>query len=179
MPNDSHPDIGIGVYYEDHKQFYCVCIQTYIDNEFPWGLRIASGLATKEEAEVIALQAQRYVSNMSQLELFVKRVEEITKADMAVGHGTDVLFRNHVEETGEFANAVTVEEGVKQKDLKENSVREAIDVVITALSLFFARISVLGGSAGFLPDYGMQKLDKWEKRVKKAQQGTPDELSDK
>lgn len=81
---------------------------------------------------------------------------------MATGHGTDYLLRNTIEEIGEFAAALSCEDGIKQKELKETSLQESIDVVICALSLFYAK----GGTNELLARYGQEKLNKWEKRVK-------------
>jgi NTP pyrophosphatase (non-canonical NTP hydrolase) len=92
---------------------------------------------------------------------FLKRVEDITQKDLAKNHSRDILFRHLVEEVGEYANAVTVEEGIKVKELKESSKVEAVDVVICALSIYFAS----GGTMKELVSIGNEKLNKWELRV--------------
>ncbi len=94
-------------------------------------------------------------------EKFLQRTREITLSDMATGHGRDYLLRNTMEELGEYSAAVTVSEGIKQKTLKETPKQEAIDVIICALSLFYAE----GGTDEELAEYGMKKLDKWENRI--------------
>lgn len=95
------------------------------------------------------------------MEKFLKRIQEITKKDLAKNHSKDILFRHLVEEVGEYANAVTVEEGVKKKELKESSKIEAVDVVICAISLYFGT----GGTLKELAVIGDEKLNKWELRV--------------
>lgn len=98
----------------------------------------------------------------SQLYEFISRVHTITDADLAMNHSEDLLFANTVEELGEYAAAKTVEKGIKKKNLKESSLVEAADLVICALSLFFAS----GGKMVDLCNIGQEKLNKWEERVK-------------
>lgn len=95
------------------------------------------------------------------IERFLNRTRKITLADLAIGHNTDYLLRNTMEELGEYSAALTIESGIKQKPLKESSRQEAIDVIICALSLFYAS----GGENKELAEYGMTKLNKWEDRV--------------
>jgi NTP pyrophosphatase (non-canonical NTP hydrolase) len=95
------------------------------------------------------------------IKAFLERTKRITLVDLASGHDVDYLFRNTVEEVGEFAAAVTIEAGIKDKPLKETSTQEAVDVVICALSLFYAR----GGTDEMLAEYGQKKLNKWEARL--------------
>lgn len=102
----------------------------------------------------------------SQLYQFVSRVDSITKADLEKNHSEDLLFANTVEELGEYAAAKTVEKGIKKKNLKESSLVEATDLVICALSLFFAN----GGKMTDLCNIGQEKLNKWEERVKPQEQ---------
>lgn len=95
------------------------------------------------------------------LRLFVERTKDITLRDLAQNHSVDILLNNAIEELGEFAAANTVEAGFKKKDLKESAKIEAVDVIICALSLFFAK----GGTIEELTAIGQRKLDKWEARV--------------
>lgn len=97
-------------------------------------------------------------------ELFdlLERVAAITKADLDKNHSEDLLFANTVEELGEYAAARTVEKGIKKKTLKESSKIEAVDLIICALSLFFAG----DGTLQELCNIGQEKLNKWEARVK-------------
>lgn len=97
---------------------------------------------------------------MQNLQTFLDETKRITLLDLANGHNVDVLLRNTTEELGEFCAAVTIESGIKVKPLKESSQQEAVDVVICALSLFFAQ----GGNTDELVSYGHQKLKKWEAR---------------
>lgn len=92
---------------------------------------------------------------------FLDKVKKITKDDLKRNKSINLLLTHTIEELGEFANALTVEQGHKKKELKESSKQEAIDVVICGLSLFFAS----GGTKKELADYGMKKLKKWEKRL--------------
>lgn len=94
--------------------------------------------------------------------LFLCRVKDITAADLAKNHSEDALFLNTVEELGEYAAAKTVERGIKDKDLKESSLVEAVDLIICSLSLFFLN----GGTVEDLCKIGNHKLNKWESRLK-------------
>lgn len=98
----------------------------------------------------------------SHLFQFISRVASITQADLDMNHSEELLFANTVEELGEYAAAKTVEKGVKKKKLKESSLVESVDLVICALSLFFAN----GGKMTDLCNIGQEKLNKWEERVK-------------
>lgn len=82
----------------------------------------------------------------SHLFQFISRVASITQADAN-------------------AAAKTVEKGIKKKKLKESSLVESVDLVICALSLFFAN----GGKMANLCSIGQEKLNKWEERVVKPQ----------
>lgn len=92
---------------------------------------------------------------------FLDRVSYITYRDLEKNHSKDLLFTNTVEELGEYAAAKTIEGGYKNKDLKEDALTEAVDLVICALSLFYCE----GGTTEQLCEIGQKKLDKWEKRV--------------
>lgn len=92
---------------------------------------------------------------------FLRKTQEITLADMKCGHDKDYLLRNTMEELGEYCSAVTIENKIKDKPLKESSRQEAVDVIICALSLFYAS----GGQDKELEEYGLLKLKKWESRV--------------
>lgn len=91
---------------------------------------------------------------------FLNHVKEITLKDLK-SNDKHLLLRNTIEELGEYANALNVEEKIKNKPLKESARQEAVDLVINALSLFFAE----GGNLEELAEYGEIKLKKWEKRV--------------
>lgn len=93
---------------------------------------------------------------------FVNRVDDITKQDLASGETMDQMFFHTAEELGEYAAAVTIEKGVKNKPLAESSKSEAVDLTICALSLFFGQ----GGTLEELVEIGEKKLDKWKVRIK-------------
>jgi NTP pyrophosphatase (non-canonical NTP hydrolase) len=94
---------------------------------------------------------------------FVERARDVTLNDLKSGHGFDTLFRNTTEELGEVAAAVSIEDGEKFKPLPEPSKVECVDLVICALSLFFAR----GGQVDELRKIADTKLPKWEQRIQK------------
>lgn len=93
--------------------------------------------------------------------MFLDDVKAATLADLAKNHDVNLLFKNMVEEVGEFAKALTVEQGLKKKEINESSMHEAVDVVICALALFYAR----GGTNEELASYGLKKLAKWKERL--------------
>lgn len=92
---------------------------------------------------------------------FVERTKDITLQDLKVNNSVELLVNHAVEELGEFAAANTVENGYKKKELKESAKVEAVDLVICALSLFFAK----GGTVEELSVIGQEKLSKWEQRL--------------
>ena len=97
---------------------------------------------------------------------FVERTLECTKIDMLSPNVVNRLFINTVEEVGELAAAITVEAGLKpHKILKEDAKTEAVDVMICALSVFFA----LGGTVEEISKIGNSKLDKWAWAIKNRQ----------
>lgn len=97
------------------------------------------------------------------VDYFLTKTRDITLRDLATGHGRDYLLRNTTEELGEYCAAVTISEGIKDKPLKETPRQEAVDLIICALSLFYAE----GGTDEELAEYGMVKLKKWEDRLPK------------
>ena len=101
------------------------------------------------------------MSQADKLSAFMNKVALATKDDLSIGETVDGLLRNTMEELGEYAAALTIESGRKNKNLKESSQQEAIDVIICALSLFYAS----GGKNKTLVEYGAKKLDKWRKRI--------------
>jgi NTP pyrophosphatase (non-canonical NTP hydrolase) len=99
---------------------------------------------------------------------FIEVIKELTDNQMKYENVKDLML-NFNEEYGEFSTAVGVEDGTinkvyKQGTLKEDSRQEAIDVVICALSLYFAR----GGDIKYLFKYGAHKLSKWATAQKKG-----------
>lgn len=92
---------------------------------------------------------------------FLSKTREITLADLATGHNKDYLLCNTMEELGEYCAAVTISKGIKKKSLKETPQQEAVDLIICALSLFYAE----GGTDEELAEYGLKKLTKWADRI--------------
>lgn len=92
---------------------------------------------------------------------FLNRTQQITLQDLKTNNSIELLVNHAVEELGEFAAANTVESGYKKKELKESAKVEAVDLVICALSLFFAK----GGTIEELATIGHEKLNKWEQRL--------------
>ena len=92
---------------------------------------------------------------------FLSHTRKITLADLEVGHGKNYLLRNTMEELGEYCAAVTITKGIKKKPLKETPQQEAVDLIICALSLFYAE----GGTDEELAEYGLKKLKKWADRI--------------
>lgn len=101
------------------------------------------------------------MSPMFKIHEFLEETRKITLADLATGHGRDYLLRNTTEELGEYCAAITISEGMKNKPLKETPRQEAVDLIICALSLFYAE----GGTDEELATYGMVKLKKWSDRL--------------
>ena len=96
------------------------------------------------------------------LKEFIKDIFDTTIDDLNSGGTIDGLLNNTIEELGEYAGALTVEKGLKNKTLKESSMHEAVDLLICAFSLFKAS----GGTIEEFKSYGQIKLDKWKKRIK-------------
>lgn len=92
---------------------------------------------------------------------FLGRVREITHADLRCLTIKDMLVST-MQELGELATAMQVEQGIKSKFLDEPAKSEAADLVICALAMFYG----LGGENDQLLEIGHRKLDKWEKNNK-------------
>jgi hypothetical protein len=91
----------------------------------------------------------------------IKRIEAVTAKEMLDPMGESYLYKCAGEELGEYARATLIEDSVKTKKLDESSKEEAIDVIICAYSLFFAR----GGTISELLPLLDKKLGKWESRA--------------
>lgn len=92
---------------------------------------------------------------------FIDVVAILTRRSEAAGWTVDDMFRNLTEEVGELAAAISIERGVKKKPLDEPAGSEALDCVITALSIYFA----LGGSLTHLVQRGDVKCAKWVENI--------------
>ncbi len=75
----------------------------------------------------------------------------------------DGVYLYLAEETGEVATAMAVERGLKNKTLKENSASECVDVIISAIGLFYK----LGGTDEELIEIFGRKSKRWLKRTQK------------
>ena len=90
------------------------------------------------------------------------RVRDLTLLDLDK-KSINQLFLKAVEELGEFAEALQIEEkvyGNTYKQPKEGTLGEAADLAIMGMCLFYAR----GGNHAELIDIMNQKLNKWEKK---------------
>jgi NTP pyrophosphatase (non-canonical NTP hydrolase) len=93
---------------------------------------------------------------MSDLSKIAKKIQKLTLEQTS---NVDVRLRHTIEEIGEFAAAVTIEKGEKNKKCGESSISEAVDVVICALSLLY----VQGGTTDDFITIAKKKLKKWKK----------------
>jgi len=101
-----------------------------------------------------------------QLYNFLRRIHECTELDKQNGGTVDRMLRNTTEELGELAAALTVEDGLKpHKTIREDSRVEAVDLLICAMSVFFAK----NGTFEDLVRIGNEKLNKWEKNIVKKE----------
>jgi len=95
----------------------------------------------------------------------LQQVSELTQIDLG-NKSVSEMFFSMIEELGEFSKEVKIEDGVfgnkHKKAGEDGSKGEAIDVIIMALALYFAR----GGEAGDLQEGIQRKLDKWRKNQK-------------
>jgi NTP pyrophosphatase (non-canonical NTP hydrolase) len=108
-----------------------------------------------------AVTLEELVKGNDPLRTFLSQVKSATLRDLEKNHDINLLFKNLVEEVGEFAKALTIEQGLKKKPLDESSMHEAVDVIICALAIFYAR----GGTDEELTSYGLKKLCKWNDRL--------------
>lgn len=99
---------------------------------------------------------------------FLKQVFELTLSAIESGDSIEDMLMSTTEELGEVAACISAEKGRKKKDLKEDSKIESIDVVICALSIYFAK----GGKIEEIADIGLAKLQKWEKNIQQRKEFT-------
>lgn len=92
----------------------------------------------------------------------IAKLQDIAKLDPG---RDDLAWMNLylVEEVGEVATCIAVEHGLKNKNPKETTSQECVDVIISALGLFFAS----GGTMEQLEEYLPYKAKRWKKRVEK------------
>lgn len=120
-----------------------------------------------EETRSKLAKFQEYIVKLEQktnkkLQTFIEDVSQTTNDDLIINDSIDNLIHSATEELGEFCAAYLVETKRKQKELKESSKDEAVDLTICALSLYFAQ----GGTIEELIEVGNRKLNKWKNRLK-------------
>ncbi len=95
----------------------------------------------------------------------LERIKYLTEEQLkSPTENTGTIIMHLLEELGEFSTAVCIEDGSDVKAYKvldETSDKEAIDMLICVLSLYFNR----GGNTDEILDYMNKKLDKWEKNI--------------
>ena len=78
------------------------------------------------------------------------------------------ILAHTIEELGETASAMCIEDAGIGKDYKEmpkeTSAQEAVDAIVCAISLFYAR----GGTKELFLETMEKKLGKWEKNQSKS-----------
>lgn len=99
---------------------------------------------------------------MGKLKEQIKRIAALSESERFNGHTVQDQLLSLVEEVGELSRAVQIEDGNKNSGvLTESSTIEAVDVVICALTLYFAR----GGEISDLSEILYRKIDKWESNL--------------
>jgi hypothetical protein len=96
---------------------------------------------------------------MSKIIKLFDRIKEATTEELKKKTIWEI-FASAAEELGEVSQELSIEEeswGNGNKKVKEGSQVESVDLVICAMSLFFAR----GGTIEKLVDIGNKKMDKW------------------
>ena len=98
---------------------------------------------------------------MGKLKQFLLRTQELTKLAEEGGDTVEDMLVSTTEELGEVAACISAEKGRKKKELKEDSKTESIDLVICALSIYFAK----GGDPDDVAKIGLDKLNKWQQNI--------------
>lgn len=92
----------------------------------------------------------------------LKAIKEAIKLDKV---GRFEVYAYLAEEVGEVATAMATEAGLKNKTLKESSRSECVDVVVSAIALFYK----LGGTEKEFGEVCEFKSQRWLKRaIKRA-----------
>jgi NTP pyrophosphatase (non-canonical NTP hydrolase) len=101
------------------------------------------------------------IMTMTTIEQVVERIGEFVRMDLLQKSISDMML-SAIEELGEFAREVKIEDGVPgnaHKQIGEDgSIGEAIDLIIMAFALYHAR----EGDSSKIAERMMKKLDKWE-----------------
>lgn len=96
-----------------------------------------------------------------------KKIKKLTKIQLEHEDSYKILA-HLVEELGETSSAMCIEDGGVGKDYKElpkeTSAQEAVDIIVCAVSLFYAR----GGTKKQFLSIIENKLGKWEKNQAKS-----------
>ena len=98
------------------------------------------------------------------LQQHIDRVRSLVEQVKTVDPGYS-LTRSYFcmsEEVGEVATALNVELGGKQREVKETSAQEVIDVILCCIEY----LTLSGWSDQDIDDYMNKKIEKWEKRVR-------------
>ena len=98
---------------------------------------------------------------MNDLIKLLELTQELTTSAIESGDSIEDMLMSTTEELGEVAACISAEKGRKKKDLKEDAKIECIDVIICALSIYFAK----GGKIEDIADVGIAKLQKWKKNI--------------
>lgn len=96
-----------------------------------------------------------------ELRQFILRTKQLTAMAEHSGDTVEDMLVSTTEELGEVAACISAEKGRKKKELKEDSKTESIDLVICALSIYFAK----GGDPEDIAKIGLDKLNKWQKNI--------------
>lgn len=95
----------------------------------------------------------------------IERIQQLNKLMLAdPNENTYTILAHTMEELGEFATAICIEDGSKVKGYKkldESSISEAIDVLICVISLY----NVRGGKNEDISTILKKKLDKWQNKM--------------
>ena len=92
----------------------------------------------------------------------LKRIEEYVDLEKNL-FTLDKYIKKAAEELGEVATASLVEEGLKDKELTENTMMESCDLMILAVCIYIRS----GGAVEDLSKNLDKKLDKWQQILKK------------
>ncbi len=108
------------------------------------------------------------VNNIPGISFAIQEVERITKIDMEHKSVIDLCL-SAIEELGELARELKIENkifGNTNKTSGEGSQMESVDLLITAIAMYFA----CGGKTTSLSDKILQKIRKWETHQKSGLQ---------
>lgn len=94
-------------------------------------------------------------------EELLQQIKDMIDISVPLGYSVHNSFCALVEETGEVATTLNVNDGWKKRVLKEDTKDECIDVVFTALELFY----MTGGTDEFLKEYLQHKINKRKKKL--------------